>query len=79
MNPVSAGTPRRLRRRVAVGLAAAGVAVIAFGLVGNPGGGGDGGGPQQVEVKEGAVTENTAKPPTTGPGGVGAAPEKTGL
>jgi hypothetical protein len=61
-----------------MGLAAAGVAAIAFGLAGNPGGG-DGGGPQQVEVKEGSVTADTAKPPTTGPGGVGTAPDKTGL
>lgn len=70
---------RRLRRRAAMALAAAGVVAIAFGLVGNPGKPGDTSGPQTVEVKEGAVTRDTAKPPTTGPGGVGAAPEKTGL
>jgi hypothetical protein len=62
-----------------MGLAVAGVAAIAFGLTGNPGGGGDGRGPQQVEVKEGSVTNDTSKAPTTGPGGVGTAPDKTGL
>lgn len=70
---------RRLRRRAAMGLAAAGLAAIAFGLAWNPGPGGDDTGPQQVEVKEGGVTRDTARPPTTGPGGVGTAPEATGL
>lgn len=69
---------RRLRRRAALGLASAGAAAIAFGLIWNPGRGDDTG-PQQVEVKEGSVTRNTAKTPTTGPGGVGTAPDKTGL
>ena len=75
---------RRFRRRLAVGLAAAGVAAIVVGLSwgagnGDGDGGGDGTKAQPVEVKEGRVTANTAKPPTTGPGGVGENPEKTGL
>jgi hypothetical protein len=71
---------RRLRRRLAVGLAAAGVAAIVVGINWGPGkGDGDGTKAQPVEVKEGSVTNNTAKPPTTGPGGVGENPQKTGL
>ena len=70
---------RRLRRRAAMGLATAGVAAVAFALAWNPGTGGDNTGPQQVDVKAGNVTSDTAKPPTTGPGGVGTAPEATGL
>jgi hypothetical protein len=73
-----AGGRRQVRRRAALGLAVAGMAAIVFGLAWNPGNG-EHGGPQQVEVKEGSVTENTAKPPTTGPGGVGTAPDQTGL
>jgi len=70
---------RRLRRRVAIGLAAAGVVAIVVGLsLGTGTDKGDGTKPQPVTVN-GGVTENTAKPPTTGPGGVGAAPERTGL
>lgn len=70
---------RRLRRRLAIGLGAAGVIAIVVGLSWNPGNDkGDGTKPQPVTVN-GGVTENTAKPPTTGPGGVGEAPEKTGL
>ena len=69
---------RRTRRRLAVGLAAAGVAAIAFGLSWGAGNG-DGTKPQPVEVKEGSVTANTAKKATSGPGGVGENPEKTGL
>lgn len=71
---------RRLRRRVAVGLAAAGVVAIVVGLSWNPGKDGAGDtGPEPVTVNEGSVTDNTAKPATTGPGGVGDNPEKTGL
>jgi hypothetical protein len=71
---------RRLRRRVAVGLAAAGVVVIVAGLSWHPGKHSVGSTkPEPVTVNEGGVTDNTAKPPTTGPGGVGAAPDKTGL
>jgi len=70
---------RRFRRRLAIGLAAAGVVAIVVGLSWNPGRSkGDGTKPQPVTVN-GGVTENTAKPPTTGPGGVGENPEKTGL
>lgn len=70
---------RRLRRRVAIGLAAAGVVAIVVGLsLGTGTDKGDGTKPEPVTVN-GGVTENTAKPPTTGPGGVGAAPERTGL
>jgi len=69
---------RRFRRRLAIGLAVAGVAVIVIGLSWHPGQHGAGTGkPQPVTVN--GVTDNTAKPPTTGPGGVGANPEKTGL
>jgi hypothetical protein len=69
---------RRFRRRAALGLAAAGVVAIVVGLSWQPGkhsaGTSD---PQPVTVN--GVTDNTAKPPSTGPGGVGNAPEKTGL
>ena len=71
---------RRLRRRrLAVVLAAAGVIAIAIGLSWHPGKHtvGDSTKPQPVTVN--GVTDNTAKPPTTGPGGVGDSPEKTGL
>lgn len=70
---------RRLRRRVAVGLAAVGIVAIVVGLSWNPGNdGANGNDPQPVTVN-GGVTENTAKPPSTAPGGVGENPEKTGL
>jgi hypothetical protein len=72
---------RRLRRRVAVGLAAAGLVAIVVGLSwkgGDAGDSRDGTSPQPVTVNDG-VTQNTAKPPTTAPGGVGENPEKTGL
>jgi hypothetical protein len=69
---------RRLRRRLAIGLAAAGIVAIIVGLSWHPGQHSrDRGTPQPVNVE--GVTENTAKPPTTGPGGVGVNPEKTGL
>lgn len=69
---------RRLRRRVAVGLAAAGVIAIVVGLSWKGGDGGDTTDPQPVTVN-GGVTQNTAKEPTSNPGGVGENPEKTGL
>jgi hypothetical protein len=67
---------RRFRRRLAVGLAAAGVIAIIVGLSWRPGTD-SGTKPEPVNVQ--GVTENTAKPPTTGPGGVGENPGKTGL
>ena len=72
---------RRLRRRLALVLAIAGIAAIIAGLSWHPGRhhGAGHGQPQPVTVHSGAVTQNTAKPPTTGPGGVGADPQKTGL
>jgi hypothetical protein len=69
---------RRLRRRLAVGLAAAGVIAIVAGLSWHPGKSSDGAKPQPVTV-DGGITENTAKPPSTAPGGVGENPAKTGL
>jgi hypothetical protein len=73
---------RRFRRRLAIVLGVAGVVAIVIGLSWHPGkhhSGDNNGTPQSVTVNSGAVTENTAKPPTTGPGGVGTDPEKTGL
>ena len=71
---------RRLRRRVAVGLAVAGVIAIVVGLSWHPGKHSAGSTkPQPVTVNDGNVTNDTAKPPSTAPGGVGDAPEKTGL
>jgi hypothetical protein len=67
---------RRLRRRVAVGLAAAGVVAIVAGLSLGSNGGSDK--PEPVSVN-GGVTVNTAKAPTNNPGGVGENPERTGL
>ena len=70
---------RRLRRRLALGLGAAGVIAIVVGLSWNPGtDGADSTKPQPVTVN-GGVTENTAKEPSNNPGGVGENPEKTGL
>lgn len=68
---------RRFRRRLAVGLAAAGVIAIIVGLSWHPGK--DAGTTKPEPVTVNGVTDNTAKPPTTGPGGVGDNPEKTGL
>ena len=68
---------RRFRRRLAIGLAAAGAIAIIVGLSWHPGKNADSTKPQPVTVN--GVTDNTAKPPTTGPGGVGQNPEKTGL
>jgi len=70
---------RRLRRRLAVGLAAAGVAALVVGLSWHPGGSREKETPQPVTVNEGSVTVNTAKAPSSNPGGVGQNPEKTGL
>ncbi|HZI39658.1 MAG TPA: hypothetical protein VFF24_15235 [Acidimicrobiia bacterium] len=67
---------RRLRRRLAIGLAAAGVIAIIVGLSWQPGKGGTTK-PEPVTVN--GVTENTAKEPTNNPGGVGDNPDKTGL
>ncbi|HEV3362789.1 MAG TPA: hypothetical protein VG795_01390 [Acidimicrobiia bacterium] len=69
---------RRFRRRLAIGLAAAGVIAIVIGLSWQPGK--NDAGPNKPEpVTVNGVTDNTAKPPTTGPGGVGTNPEGTGL
>jgi len=69
---------RRLRRRLAIGLAAAGVVVIVAALSWHPGKHSAGSSkPQPVTVN--GVTDNTAKPPSTAPGGVGTNPDKTGL
>jgi hypothetical protein len=72
---------RRLRRRLAAGLAAAGVVALIAGLSWHPGKHRGTGttGPEPVTVNSGAVTPNTAKPPATGPGGVGTNPQRTGL
>ena len=69
---------RRFRRRLAIVLAAAGIIAIIVGLSWHPGKHSAGNSkPQPVTVN--GVTDSTAKPPTTGPGGVGVNPEKTGL
>jgi hypothetical protein len=70
---------RRFRRRLAVGLAAAGVIAVVVGLSWHPGKSSNDQKPQPVTVNEGSVTPNTAKPASSAPGGVGQAPEKTGL
>ena len=74
---------RRFRRRLAVVLGVGGIVAIVVGLSWHPGkhhsGDGTGNPSGSVTVNSGAVTDNTAKPPTTGPGGVGADPQKTGL
>jgi hypothetical protein len=76
----SARRRRRLRRRLAAGLGVAGVIVIIAGLSWHPDKHNTGTTkPQPVTVNSGAVTPNTAKPPTTGPGGVGNNPQRTGL
>ena len=69
---------RRLRKRAAIGLAAAGIIAIVAGLSWSGGNDGDGTKPQPVTV-DGNVTQNTAKDATNNPGGVGENPEKTGL
>jgi hypothetical protein len=74
---------RRLRRRLAAVLAVAGVIAIIVGLSWHPGrhaaGDGSDRGTNQPVTVNGSVTENTAKAPTNGPGGVGTDPVKTGL
>jgi len=74
---------RRLRRRLAAVLAVAGIVAIIVGLSWHPGRHSSGTGPTPAANQSGSVngpvTPNTAKPPTTGPGGVGADPVKTGL
>ena len=72
------GNRRRFRRRLAVGLAAAGAIVIVVGLSWHPGKN-DAGTNKPEPVTVNGVTDNTAKPPTTSPGGVGDNPDKTGL
>ena len=67
---------RRLRRRLAIGLAAAGLIAIIVGLSWQPGNDGT---PKPEPVTVNGVTENTAKEPTNNPGGVGDNPDKTGL
>ncbi len=68
---------RRFRRRLAILLAAAGVIAIIVGLSWHPGKGAGTTKPEPVTVN--GVTDNTAKPASSGPGGVGENPEKTGL
>ena len=73
---------RHRRRRVAAVMAAAGVIAIIAGLSWHPGKHRAAGTiqPQKATtVSGGVVTENTAKPPSTAPGGVGVDPQKTGL
>jgi hypothetical protein len=72
---------RRLRRRLAAALAVAGIVAIIVGLTWHPGrhAAGDGHGQPQPVTVNGSVSQNTAKPPTTGPGGVGTNPVRTGL
>ena len=67
---------RRFRRRLAIGLAAAGAVAIIVGLSWQPGNDGT---PKAEPVTVKGVTENTAKEPTNNPGGVGENPDKTGL
>ncbi len=74
---------RRLRRRLAAVLAVGGIVAIIVGLSWHPGRHSSGNGPasatNQSGSVNGSVTDNTAKPATTGPGGVGTNPVKTGL
>ena len=78
---------RRRRRRVAAAVAVVGAMALGAGLIWRPGFGASE--PTSVEKAEkaekaenapvDAATENVGKPPSTAPGGVGLAPEKTGL
>lgn len=72
---------RRRRLRLAGMMAVAGVAALTAGLVWHPGSDKPRlPAPQPPATAEnGTVTENTAKPPTDGPGGVGANPQRSGL
>jgi hypothetical protein len=70
---------RRNRRRLALAMAVAGVVAIVAALSWHPGRHTGTGTSPATSVKSGAVTENTAKPPSTAPGGVGLDPQKTGL
>jgi hypothetical protein len=70
---------RRNRRRLALAMAVAGVVAIVVGLSWHPGRHTGTSPAPATSVKSGAVTENTAKPPSTAPGGVGLDPQKTGL
>jgi hypothetical protein len=71
---------RRRRLWMAAGLAVAGVVAIVAGLSWHPGKHTGAASQRQTGTVSGAgVTQDTAKPPTTGPGGVGLNPQKTGL
>jgi hypothetical protein len=70
---------RRNRRRIAAVMAVAGVVAIVAALSWHPGKHTGTSKSPATSVKSGAVTENTAKPPSTAPGGVGLDPQKTGL
>ena len=80
MEAVTTGTRRRRsRRRVAAVMAVAGVVAIVAGLSWHPGKHTGTGSRPANATKGGVVTDNTAKPPSTAPGGVGLDPQKTGL
>lgn len=73
---------RRQRRRLAAALAAAGLAVLGLALAWDPGSGSDPAGRARTAGTAGSDVVDpvgAGKPPSTGPGGVGKAPEKTGL
>jgi hypothetical protein len=71
---------RHRRLRMAAVMAGAGMIAIIVGLSWHPGKHRAAGTPQPATtVNGGAVTDNTAKPPSTAPGGVGVDPQKTGL
>jgi hypothetical protein len=60
-------------------MAVAGVVAIVAGLSWHPGKHTGTGSQPANATKGGVVTDNTAKPPSTAPGGVGLDPQKTGL
>lgn len=70
---------RRQRRRLAAALAAAGLAVLALALAWDPGSGSAPAGTAGTGGSGVVDPVGADKPPSTGPGGVGKAPEKTGL
>ena len=79
-SPGLAARPRRRSRlRIAAVMAVVGAGAIVFALSWHPGKHHGSSPVPNTGVNGGAVTENTAKPPTTGPGGVGVDPQKTGL